>query len=159
VTALSNAAAAAWCDATILTIPYTAHRAIISPLKEFLADKIVIDATVPLDFNNIFRTVTESGKSAAEETNALLENAAVFAAFHTISHRVLSRIDRVEDVLVAGGPNRKPEVMQLISEMNFRSVNAGPLEAAGLLEKMTALLISINKQNNVKESGLRVVGI
>jgi NADPH-dependent F420 reductase len=157
--ALTNDSAAAWCDAAIMTIPYSAHRLIISPLQQPLGGKIVIDATVPLNYENIFQIVTESGKSAAEETQELLGNAAVFAAFHSISHRTLRKTDQVEDVLVAGNANRKPEVMQLIRDMNLRPIDAGPLEAAGLLERMTALLISINKQNKVKESGLKVTGI
>jgi len=62
-------------------------------------------------------------------------------------------------VLVAGGENGKQQVMQLIREMKLRPIDAGPLEAARLLERMTALLISINKQNKVKESGLKVTGV
>ena len=34
-----------------------------------------------------------------------------------------------------------------------------PLEIAGHLERMTALLLSINKANKVKESGLKITGI
>ena len=159
VKAMTNNDAASWCDTAILTIPYAAHRSIITPLKEALAGKIVIDATVPLNYENIFKIVTESGKSAAEETQELLGNAAVFAAFQTISHRILRKTDQFQDVLIAGNPTRKPEAMQLIRDMNLKPIDAGPLEAAGLLERMTALMISINKQNKVKESGLKVTGI
>jgi NADPH-dependent F420 reductase len=156
---MTNEEAAAKCDAAILTIPYSAHRQLIAPLQDRLAGKIVIDATVPLDYENIFRIVTESGRSAAEEAQTAMPKAEVFAAFQTISHRILRRVDHLEDALVAGPPDRKADVLQLIREMNLRPIDTGPLEAARLLERMTALLISINKQNKVKESGLKVTGI
>jgi NADPH-dependent F420 reductase len=159
VRALTNQDAAAWCDAAIVTVPYAAHRAILGPLRAPLSGKLVIDATVPIDFQNFFRPRTESGNSAAEETYAMLGESDVYAAFQTISHRILQDPEHSEDVLIAGAPGRKPEVMQLVRDLNLRPVDAGPLEAARLLECMTLLLISINKQNKVKESGLRVTGI
>src|SRR5438045_548212 len=63
--------AAAWCDAALVTVPYAAHRAIVSPLKDALRGKVVIDTTVPINPENFFRITTESGNSAAEETNAM----------------------------------------------------------------------------------------
>ncbi len=157
--AMTNTDAAAWCDVAVLTIPYSAHCAILEPLRTGLRGKIVIDATVPLNPQNLFRMATESGTSAAEETLTLLDGAMVFASFHTISHRILRKADDVEDVLVAGPAERKPDVLELIREMNLHPIDAGPVEAARLLENMTALLISINKQNKVKESGLKITGI
>ena len=159
VQAMTNNAAAGWCDLAVVTVPYSAHRAILTPLVDGLRGKLVIDATVPLNFENIFQVVTESGSSAAEETCVLLEGAHVFAAFQTISHRILRRTDHVEDVLVAGSAERKSEVMEWIRDMNLRPIDAGPLAAAGILERMTVLLISINRQNKVKESGLKVTGV
>jgi predicted dinucleotide-binding enzyme len=49
--------------------------------------------------------------------------------------------------------------MDLIRSMNLRPIDAGPLEIAGILERMTVLLISINKQYNVRESGLKIEGL
>jgi 8-hydroxy-5-deazaflavin:NADPH oxidoreductase len=159
VKAMPYADASAWCDAAIITVPYAAHHAVLGPLRGTLDGKIVIDATVPIHPQNFFRPATESGNSAAEETDTLLGKAEVFAGFHTISHRILRKTDLVEDVLVAGGPNRKGDVMQLIRDLNLRPIDAGPLAAAHLLECMTLLLLSINKSNHVKESGLKVTGI
>ncbi len=156
---MSNMDAAAWCELAIVTVPYSAHRAILSPLRENLRGKIIIDTTVPLNPDNFFLIATESGTSAAEETNALLDHARVFGAFQTISHRILRQTDRVEDVLVAGMAEGKAEVMQLVRDLNLHPIDVGPLPASGLLERMTVLLISINKQNKVKESGLKVTGV
>jgi predicted dinucleotide-binding enzyme len=63
------------------------------------------------------------------------------------------------DVLVAGGAIRKPDVMELIRSMHLHPIDAGPIEVAGHLERMTVLLLSINRANKVKESGIKITGI
>jgi NADPH-dependent F420 reductase len=156
---LSNVDAAAWCDAAIVTIPYAGHRAMLETLVTQLRGPLVIDSSVPLIKEDFFRIRTESGKSAAEEASALLDGSYVFAAFQTLSHRLLRRPEEGADVLVAGGAERNSDVFQLINDMKFRPIYAGPLKAAGLLESMAALLISINKENNVKDSGIKITGI
>src|SRR4051812_15284050 len=45
VQAFSNSDAASWCDAAILTVPYSAHRGIVAPLRAPLSGKLVIDTT------------------------------------------------------------------------------------------------------------------
>jgi predicted dinucleotide-binding enzyme len=62
-------------------------------------------------------------------------------------------------VLVAGSAARKSEVMALIQSMSLRPIDSGPIEVAGHLERLTALLLSINKANRVKESGIKITGI
>jgi NADPH-dependent F420 reductase len=155
----SNADAAAWCEVALIAIPYSGHRALLHPLMAQLQSKIVIDTTVPIDPANMLQIKTESGRSAAEETFEMVPGADVFAAFQTISHRVLRHGDSPHDVLVAGGANRKSEVMELIRSMGLRPIDAGPLAAAAHLERMTVLLLSINKANKVKESGIKITGI
>jgi len=159
VRSMTNAEAASWCNIAIITVPYAAHEATLKPLTRELADKIIIDTTVPLNPKDLFQTATKSGKSAAEEAQELIDGAHVFAGFHTISHRILRKPEEVQDVLVAGQTDHKTDVIHLIRSINLRPIDTGPLEAARVLERMTALLISINRQNNVKESGLRVTGI
>ena len=92
-------------------------------------------------------------------SGSLIPDADVFAAFQTISHRILRHPGAPHDVLVAGAPRRKTEVMELIASMDLHPIDAGPIEVAGHLERMTALLISINKANKVKESGIKITGI
>ena len=140
-------------------MPYAAHRTLLEPLKEPLDHKLIIDATVPIDPANILQIKTESGKSAAEEAAAIVAGANVFAAFQTISHRILRQPDLQHDVLVAGGSQRKSGVMDLIRSMQLNPIDAGPIEVAGHLERMTVLLLSINKANKIKESGIKITGI
>jgi NADPH-dependent F420 reductase len=155
----SNLDAAARCELAFISIPYAGHALLLQPLAEQLNNKMVIDTTVPIDPSNMLQIRTESGKSAAEETSSLIPGAEVFGAFHTISHRVLRHSDGTHDVLVAGGPTRKSEVMELIRTMGLRPIDAGALVIAGHLERMTVLLLSINKANKVKESGIKITGI
>jgi NADPH-dependent F420 reductase len=155
----TNVDAAAWCETALLSVPYGSHRALLESLRDQLGGKILIDATVPIDPANLLQIKTESGKSAAEEAAAIAGTAQVFAAFQTISHRVLRHAGVSHDVLVAGGAARKSEVMELIRSMALQPIDAGPIEVAGHLERMTVLLLSINKANKVKESGIQIIGI
>ena len=155
----TNGDAAAWCDTALLSVPYASHRSLLESLKDQLRGKIIIDATVPIDPANLLQIKTESGTSAAEETAAIIGAPDVFAAFQTISHRVLRHLDVSHDVLVAGGAAHKSEVMELIRSMKLHPIDAGPIEVAGHLERMTVLLLSINKANKVKEIGIQITGI
>src|SRR5262249_58125296 len=94
--------AAAWCDIALLSVPYASHRSVLEPLKGQLRGKLIIDATVPIDPANLLQIKTESGTTAAEEAAKIIGTPDVFAAFQTISHRVLRHPDIVHDVLVAG---------------------------------------------------------
>ena len=155
----TNLDAASWCDAALVSVPYSGHSALFGALKESLHGKIIVDATVPIDAANLLQIRTESGKSAAEETAALVPGSEVFAAFQTVSHRVLMHPEISHDVLVAGGTIRKPDVIELIRSMHLHPIDAGPIEVAGHLERMTVLLLSINRANKVKESGIKITGI
>ena len=157
---MSNVDAARECEATIFSVPYSAHRQTIEPLASLLADKLVIDATVPIDPENPKQVRTESGRSAAEEAAKILtEETTVFAAFQTVSFHTLREGDVSTDILVAGPPDRKDEVLALIESFGLRPVYAGPLSSARYLEQMTLLLIAINRHHKVKDAGLRIVGI
>lgn len=159
VRGMTNIEAAAWCEIAFVSVPYAAHPAVLEPLRQPLRGKILIDATVPIDPTNPLQIRTGSGTSAAEETAAIIEGGDVFAAFQTISHRVLRHIETSHDVLVAGGAAGKSAVMELIRSLRLRPVDTGPIEIARHLERLTVLLLSINKANKVKESGIQITGI
>jgi NADPH-dependent F420 reductase len=156
---VTNREAAVWCEGAIVSVPYHGHHALLAPLQDSLRGKLIIDATVPIDPANMLRVQTQSGNSAAEETAAIVPDAHVFAAFQTISHRVLRHAEATADVLVAGGAGRKSDVVDLIRSIKLRPIDAGPIEVAGHLERVTVLLLSINKANKVKECGITITGI
>ena len=145
---MSNGEAAEWCELAIIAVPYSAHQGDrrASAGNPWQA-KIVIDATVPLNPAEFFRIVTESGTSAAEETDAMLDRAFAFLAlFRPFRTGFCRKPITLRTFLWRECPKARAEVMQLIRDMNLRPIDAGPLPASGLLERMTALLISINKQ-------------
>ena len=159
VRGMTNGDAAGWCEIAVISVPYATHRLLLEPLRQQLDGKIVVDATVPIDPSNLLQIKTDSGKSAAEETIEILGNPDVFAAFQTISHRLLRRSDVHEDVLVTGSSAQKAQVIELIRSVGLHPIDAGPVEVAAHVERLTVLLLSINKANKVRESGIKITGI
>ncbi len=84
------------------------------------------------------------------------------AAFHTIAGEALQDLehDMDSDVLVCGSDGEaKAIVGGLIDQIpNLRWVDAGELSQARIVEPLTALLISINRQYKVRGSGFRITG-
>ena len=94
---MANEDAAKEGDILILTVPLAAQKPTVESIKEFCTDKIVMDATVPLETaigGKPFRFVDLMEGSAAERTAKLLEGtgAKVICAFCNISNSHLSNI-------------------------------------------------------------------
>jgi hypothetical protein len=163
VRGLDNAAAVAAADLAILTIPYAGHGATLAGLTEALANKILIDATVPLDPTNIRQLARPSELSAAEEAQQILgPSVKVVAAFQNISSHVLrdpsAPVDC--DVLVCGDDKEaKSLVIDLIGRLQMRALDAGPLKMARSIEHITPLLLSLNRRYKSKHAGIRITGI
>jgi len=159
VLGMDHKTAAVWCEIAVIATPYSGHSILLESTRSELATKIVIDAAIPLDPTDPTKIRTQTGTSAGEEAAAILQSSRVFAAFHTLSHRILPQIEVSHDALVAGPEDGKVPVFEFIRSLNLRPIHAGPLGAARLLECMTALLISINKQNKTRESGIQITGV
>ena len=94
---LANEDAAKEGDILILTVPLAAQKPTLESIKEFCTDKIVLDATVPLETaigGKPFRFVDLMEGSAAERTASILKGtgAKVICAFCNISNSHLSNI-------------------------------------------------------------------
>ena len=164
----TNVDAAKEGDIILLTVPLQAQIITLKSIKEFIGDKIVIDATVPLDGclgGRPTRYIDVWQGSAAERTAELLENtdARVVSAFNNISAASLLNIkDDVDcDCLVSSDDEKaRKEVMALAEKIpNVRSLDCGPLENARMVEKITPLLINLNIRNKIKSAGLRITGL
>ena len=85
------------------------------------------------------------------------------AAFKTIPAHVLSEIDQPLDcdVFVCGeSPGAKQTVMEAARMIpTLRPVDAGPLRNARILERMTVLVVQLNRRYKSKGARFRVVGI
>lgn len=165
---LSNEDAAKEGDIVILTVPLTAQMAILKDIEEFLEDKILVDATVPLESfvgGAPTRYIDLCRGSAAERSAEFLKdrNTKVISAFNNISSANLMNIkeDVKGDCLVSGDDeDAKIEVMKLAEKIpGVRAIDCGPLESARIVEKITPLLINLNIRHKTKYAGIRITGL
>ena len=165
---MANEDAAKEGDILILTVPLAAQKPTVEGIKEFCTDKIVLDATVPLETaigGKPFRFIDLMEGSAAERTASLLEGtgAKVICAFCNISNSHLSNIpeDIDCDCLIAGDDKEAKETAaELINKIpGVRTIDTGILEKSRIIEKITPLLIGLNIKYRSHYGGLRITGI
>ena len=155
-------------DILILTVPLAAQKPTVEGIKEFCTDKIVLDATVPLETaigGKPFRFIDLMEGSAAERTASILDGtgAKVICAFCNISNSHLSNIpeDIDCDCLIAGDDKEAKETAaELINKIpGVRTIDTGILEKSRIIEKITPLLIGLNIKYRSHYGGLRITGI
>ncbi len=160
---LANAEAAAAAQVVVLTVPYAAQQATADEVRDALAGKILIDATVPLVPPKVSRVQLPAAGSAVAALQAHLgPQVRVVSAFQNVSAHHLKDLDhRVDcDVLVCGDdlPARQT-VIALVQDLGLRGVNAGPICNSAAAEALTSLLIAINIAYKVPGAGLRITGL
>ncbi|MEW6298498.1 MAG: NADPH-dependent F420 reductase [Thermodesulfobacteriota bacterium] len=158
-----NASAAAAADVAVLTVPYAAHVSTLETVKEQLKGKIFVDVSVPLDPENPRRVIMPPAGSATEEAQQVLgPDVQVVGALQNVSAHLLRDLHAALDcdVLVCGGnKDARATVIRLIEKLGTRAIDAGPLEAARLIEPITALLIRLNIRHKVHSAGIRITGL
>lgn len=157
-----NLEAANIAELLVLTVPYSAHKAMCEYIKDASQGKIVIDVTVPLVPPKVTKVqMPPAGSATLEAKEVLGENVSVVAAFQNISYEHLIGNDEVAcDVLVAGdSKNSREIVINLIKEAGLVGLDAGPIENSMVIEGFTSILIGINKQFGVKDAGIKITGI
>ena len=159
----SNQQAAREADVAVLTVPYTAHVAVLMEVREALLDKLVIDATVPLDPHTHERLVPIRHNSALHEAQECLgPGVKVVAAFQNIGCDLLKDLQKaIEcDVLVCGDdPHARRVAATLVEKAGLRAVDAGSSRHAGTVEGLTSLLIELKRRYKTKETGIRITGL
>ena len=151
----------------VLTVPLSAHVETLKAIRGALAPgAILVDATVPLEIaigGRISRMLTLWDGSAAQQAARLVPGVPIVAAFHALSAEALAKLDHPLDcdTLICGdSPEAKAVVTQLAAMIpGVRAIDAGPLDAARLLESAAALLIALNLRHKVKDSGMRITGL
>jgi hypothetical protein len=165
---MSNEDAAKEGDVLIITVPLAAQKPTLEGIKEFCNDKIILDATVPLETaigGKPFRFIDLMEGSAAERTASILEGtgAKVICAFCNISNSHLANIpeDIDCDCLIAGDDKEAKEVAsEIINKIpGIRTIDVGILEKSRIIEKITPLLIGLNIKYKSHYGGLRITGI
>jgi len=157
----SNENAAKISDIAVITVPYAAHREILSTLHEVLAGKIIIDVTVPLVPPQVTKVHIPASGSAAQEAREILGNdCGIASAFHNISHDLLMKDEPIScDVLVCGTDEATRQfTLELVKDAGLKGWDAGPLENSVVAESLTSILIYINKKYKARNAGIKITG-
>jgi 8-hydroxy-5-deazaflavin:NADPH oxidoreductase len=159
VEGLENAEAATRGRVVVLSVPFSAQRDNLQTLAEGMsAGQILLDATVPL----VKGRLVEDASGAANARELLPDQVEVVSALHTVSAVKLNDLEHGldEDTLVAGdSDDAKHEVAALLLRIpGLRPVDCGPLANAWIVEKLTPLLISVNKRYKA-HAGIKLTGL
>jgi hypothetical protein len=164
VSGVANLDAAKRADVVILTVPYAAQMALVCEIKDALAGKILVDATVPLMPPKVARVQLPGGGSAVAAVQEFLgEGVRVVSAFQDVAaHHLQDLAHAVDcDVLVCGDDVPAREVVVAIArDMGLRGIHAGPIANSAAAEALTSLLIAINRRYKVPGgAGIRITGV
>jgi NADPH-dependent F420 reductase len=163
----ANGEAAARSEVVFLCVPFRNQSETLTNLKDHLREgQLLVDATVPLAAavsGKATRTLGVWQGSAAQQAQEMVpDGVTVVAALHSVGAPSLGDPVAVldEDVLVCGDRKAdKARVARLIELIpGLRSVNAGPLETARLVEQLTPLLISVNVRYKT-HAGIKLTGL
>ncbi|HWQ70274.1 MAG TPA: NADPH-dependent F420 reductase [Patescibacteria group bacterium] len=158
-----NRQAALEADVAVLTVPYAAHRAALTEVKEALRGKLLIDTTVPLDPKTHERLVQAHHGSALQEAQECLgPSVKVVAAFQNIGCDLLKELGKVIDcdVLVCGDDSDARRLAAVLAaKAGLRAVDTGSSQHAGTIEGLTALLIDLKRRYKTKETGIKITGL
>ncbi len=136
-------------EAVILATPWTITEAQVCEHAEDLADKLVIDATNPL---NPAGTGLALGflTSGVELLQSQARRAKFFKAFNAAVPHALVRpnFPQGRAAMFVAGPagGEKTIVMHLAADLGFEPVDAGELKAARLLEPLAVLTMQLAKE-------------
>ena len=127
---------------------------------------VICDCTSPLATavgGRPWQVITPWQGSAAEQAKALLPaGVRMVSALQTVSGDALQAMDTPldGDVLVCGGDaEAKAIVGSLIAKIpNLRWVDAGALAMARVIEPLTAVLVSVNRNYGIHTAGVAFTG-
>ncbi|MGB2962978.1 MAG: NADPH-dependent F420 reductase [Anaerolineales bacterium] len=156
---MENGAAAQEADINVLTVVATAHEAAVMGLKDDLQGKILVDATARIQFPN--PKPPEPPSAARTAQDILGEGVRVVAAFQNIPASALKNLDKEldSDVLVCADQQEDAaQVMELIRGAGMNAYFAGDLDIAITLEGITAVLVYLNKYNDIKHASIKIIG-
>ena len=162
----SNPEAVTDADFVLLTVPFAHAAATLAAVAENLRPgAIVVDITVPVSFEQSrVRYVEMPEGSGSEHLQAILPaTIPLIAAFKTEPAHLLADAGAALDcdTFVAGDDKEaKARVIELIRHIEgLRPVDAGTLYSARCLERMTVMLIGINRRNKSRTGRFRVLGV
>lgn len=164
--AAENAEAAAEAEILVLTVPLAAQKSTLLSIKERAKDKILLDATGPLESaigGSPINYLDLWDGAAAERSAQILKNTNIICAFNNISSAALMNFTEPIDCdcLIAGdNAESKAVATELIEKIpGVKVIDCGPLVRAKIIEKITPLLIGLNIRNKTQFGGIRITGL
>ena len=156
---MENPAAAREADINVLTVVMSAHQAAVTELKDDLQGKILVDTTARIKFPNPKPPVPPAAARIAQEI--LGDSVRVVAAFQNIPASALKNLEKEldSDVLVCADHQQDADqVMELIRGAGMNAYYVGDLDIAITIEGLTAVLVYLNKYNDIKHASIKIVG-
>jgi NADPH-dependent F420 reductase len=163
----SNEDATAASDVVFVTVPYAGqaeiYRSIANSVRE---GAIVCDTTTPLATavgGRPWQVITPWAGSAAEQAKAILPSGVrMVSGFHTIGAEPLQDLahDMEGDVLLCGtDPEARARIGSLVEAIpNLRWVDVGPISMARIIERLTAVMVQINRSYGLYGAGVAITG-
>jgi NADPH-dependent F420 reductase len=153
-------------DVVILAVPYAHIEPVLSGVRDaFKPGTLLIDVTVPLTFENGEPRFMEPPEaSAAEHVRRIApDHVALAGALKTVPAALLQDTSvplACDDFICGDAKSTRDRAMALVGLIPaLRPVDAGPLEAARVLERMTLLAIGLNRRYKSGNARFQVVGI
>ena len=153
--------AAADADLVFLTVPFAHQASILEEIRASIADKILVDCTVPLVPPKVARVQLPPQGSAASIAREILgEEARLVSALQNVAADLLRGDGAVDcDILVTGDdPADRAEVIRILASAGLRAFHAGPLANSVAAEALTSILIFLNRHYR-GHAGIRLTGI
>ena len=150
-------------DIVFIALPFSVVENQLTPLKNELKGKYIVDTTVPLSADKEkFTRSSELEESVSQFLYNLLPDSHIISSFHTISHLDLKRIQKKMDHdLLYFVNDKKPEskFLELIDTVEgLNPVKCGTLDLSILIEHQVPLLLNINKQYG-KSTSIKIHGL
>ncbi|MFE3219333.1 NADPH-dependent F420 reductase [Streptomyces antimycoticus] len=152
--------------AVVVAVPFSAHAETMRAIAKVIQPgQLVIDTTAPLlpAGPRGLRPIAPWAGSAAQQAQALLpDGTGLVSALQTVSAATLQNTELPldEDVLLCGDHTAdKNQAADLIDRIpGLRTIDCGLLDISGISERITALLIGINKRYKT-HTGIRLTGL
>ena len=161
VSGMGNAEACAAADVVVVATTFDGLGPTMAACAGQLAGKLVVSAVIPLVVRDGRFTVQPVAEgSAAQMAAAMAPAARVGAAFHNVSHKILSDLAHgiEEDVPFAAADEDAATLGELCHDLGAHGVHVGGLHLAPYLEGYTAVLLSVNRRYRT-QAGIRFTGL
>ena len=164
--AATNEQIAGACDVIFLAVPFSGVAELLEAFRtRFRPGALVIDLTVPLVFDRGVPAIADVAEGSATEfiRARLPAEVRLAAAFKTIPASALATIETpldCDEFVCGDTPEVSAAAIDLLSRIpSLRLLDAGGLQSARLIERMTALAIILNKRYKVRGARFKVIGI